>query len=180
MANYREIYRERLPTIHLNGFISALRGYELTQTKANLFKAVYHGVHFANMFDEKTEPSVKFGLFELVNASISLLTPRELMQIFPPTKIYDGHKWQTKDYYSTIEAVSKWGIDKPIGTNVLNFLWDYVCRTMTSYAANYMCSANAAYRQQTGRDMTKEFFESVGTVKPPGVQDGWKLRKCKR
>ena len=42
------------------------------------------------------------------------LTPRELYQLFPIEKEYDGDKWGTKDYYYCIQEIKEIGLDTPM------------------------------------------------------------------
>ena len=42
------------------------------------------------------------------------LTPRELQQLFPIEKEYDGDKWGTKDYYYCIQEINEIGLDTPM------------------------------------------------------------------
>lgn len=58
---------------------------------------------------------------------IGLLTPRELMQMFPVTKDYGGDKGGYKDYFWAIEKLGKLPPDKPIGSaqDAADVLWNY-------------------------------------------------------
>lgn len=60
--------------------------------------------------------------------AIGLLTPRELMQLFPVKKDYGGEKGGYKDYFWVMEKLGELPQDKPIGSpqDVADLLWDYV------------------------------------------------------
>jgi len=45
---------------------------------------------------------------------IGQITPRELTQIYPIEKSYDGDKYGTVDYFSTMETLEEFGMDEPI------------------------------------------------------------------
>lgn len=151
-----------LATIHLNAFINSLERYKATRDKADIFKIIYHGVHAANMLDKYADPNARLELFEHVNAMIALLTPQELMRIFPVDKKYDGEKWQCKDYFSTMEAMREHGLDKPIGDGVYNFLWDYMNRALITYSVKYMSAMSDIYKAQTGKGILEKFCEDKG------------------
>lgn len=63
-----------------------------------------------------------------IMTAIGLLTPRELMQMFPVKKDYGGEKGGYKDYFWVMEKLGKLLPDKPIGSaqNAADLLWDYV------------------------------------------------------
>ncbi len=63
-----------------------------------------------------------------IMTAIGLLTPRELMQMFPVKKDYGGEKGGYKDYFWVMEKLGKLLQDKPIGSaqNAADLLWDYV------------------------------------------------------
>jgi hypothetical protein len=56
---------------------------------------------------------------------MALLTPREFTNIFPIEKVYDGAKYETKDYFFTVQAIEKIGWDSVIDDDIVEFLWDY-------------------------------------------------------
>jgi len=123
----------KLSDIHFRGFMIVLKRFnkEASDRKPDIYKAIYHGVSFGAVLDEKQtalNPEELFAFFESVNTLIGILTPIELTGIFPIDKIYDGAKWQLKDYFSTMDALNKYGMDKPIGENYMQVLWTYTKR----------------------------------------------------
>lgn len=79
------------------------------------------------------------GHMEYIDALINLMTPKELMNIFPIEKTYDGAKYEVKDYFSTMEAINTIGVDTPIKNykdSAFGFLWDYsnldICKYLVS------------------------------------------------
>ena len=59
--------------------------------------------------------------------TIGRLPPMELLRMYPVTKEYDGEKWGTKDYFYTMDRLSRLPANKPIGDaqDVACLLWDY-------------------------------------------------------
>ena len=94
---------------------------------------------------------------------LASLTPLQLVTTFPPEKIYDGKRWQCKDYYSTMEAVNVLRQNEPIGEAIFNLLCDYQNEDIRTLMVKLMCVTSAMYRAQTGKDMLVEFFEQQGT-----------------
>ena len=68
---------------------------------------------------------VRFNKLEIIKSLITLMTPRQFMNTFPATKEYDGARYQTKDYFFTMEMISTFNMDEPIGDKIDDFLWDY-------------------------------------------------------
>ena len=71
--------------------------------------------------------------------AIGLLTPEELLQLFPVTKDFDSGKLGTKDYFWTMEKIKALPQDKPIGTEqkVAEVLWDYVNKSTEYFFLNW-------------------------------------------
>ncbi len=71
--------------------------------------------------------------------AIGLLTPEELLQLFPVTKDFDSGKFGSKDYFWTLEKIKALPQDKPIGTeqNVAEVLWDYVNKNTEYFFLNW-------------------------------------------
>ena len=65
-------------------------------------------------------------LLDIGRSLISLLTPREIMELFPMRKIYTEQGCQTLDYFSAIQDLSRINIDAPIGDEVDYLQWDYL------------------------------------------------------
>lgn len=86
---------------------------------------------------------------ESIMAAIELMTPRELTQMFPIIKEYDGDKYETKDYFYTMEAIGNIGMDSTLGSreNVINLLWDYRNHDISMFMVRWMGAVDnmAAY-----------------------------------
>lgn len=97
---------------------------------------------------------------ESIMAAIKLMTPRELTQMFPIAKEYDGDKYESKDYFYTMDAIENIGIDSALGTheNVINLLWDYTNHDISMFMVRWMGVVGdlAVYTQN--RDPLEQFF----------------------
>lgn len=78
------------------------------------------------------------GTHEIMKA-IGILTPTELLHLFPVTKDFKGGRFGSKDYFWTIEKINEMSKDKPIGTerDVANVLWDYVNKDTEFFFLNW-------------------------------------------
>ncbi|SHI91786.1 hypothetical protein [Parasporobacterium paucivorans] len=105
-------------------------------TKDNIKKLVYLNVKYVGAVNRAKREEYDISFYEkspikrldILNATLDLmglLTPAELMEIFPICKEYDGERYGVKDYFSTMEAIKELGTDKPIGSDSFSFLWDY-------------------------------------------------------
>lgn len=109
------------------------------------------------------EAETKFTLFCGTKDILSLLTPREFLNTFPPDKQYDGERYGTKDYFTTMEAVSGYPQDAPIGKEIMSFLIDYMNTRIRLFTVEGMCLTGDMYRLQTGCNMVEDIFEEMGT-----------------
>jgi len=97
-----------------------------------------------------------------VECDIGRLTPRELAQLFPAEKRYDGEKYQCKDYFTSAEYLNSLE-DKPLGTDgVLNFLWDYQNRQLTEFSLLIMKAIDNDRKRQGKPSMGEEFAKEMG------------------
>lgn len=115
-----------------------------------------------NTHYEACEIEQWFGTIECIGDMISLLTPREFMQMFPIRKEYDGKKYEIKDYFSSMSAIQKIGMYALIG-EPSKFLFDYSNDDIDSYMVTWMEIVNRLYQAQGGKDIMLEFFEDQGT-----------------
>ena len=82
---------------------------------------------------------------------------------FPITKDFDGHKWECKDYFYTMDVLSKMDMDKPVGRdNISDLLWDYQNDDLREAYVEFMCATSAIYRAQNGKGLAEQFCENNG------------------
>ena len=109
------------------------------------------------------ESRIKFQVIDYIFTVIGCITLSNFVTTFPITKEYDGAKWETKDYFYTMDVLSKMDWDKPIGRdNMFDFLWDYVNDDLRNVCVEYMNAMSAVYRSQTGKGMMEQFCEDNG------------------
>ena len=109
----------------------------------------------------KNTPMERFQYLDTIVNMIGLLRPMELLQLFPVTKIYDGDKYQVKDYYYTMEALNKLDQDKPIGKEAFALLWDYTNWDISEFMVLMMGTMNMAGMYQGKQDMTDFIFDTL-------------------
>lgn len=104
-----------------------------TTNRAVSKKAAYNGIKMIltdsqDNLKSQDRAEHQFQIISLVKNVIGNLTPNEFMQLFPIKKEYDGHKWQSKDYFYTKEYIDGLDLNTPIDEqeDPLMFLWEYV------------------------------------------------------
>lgn len=99
-----------------------------------------------------------------VLCAIGFLTPRKLMQLFPIDKKYDGERYETKDYFYTLEKLKEHGFDVPIGKDeeIITFLWDYENHTIRMFLVQYMKIVGWERQYRGEQDPFIEFLEKEG------------------
>lgn len=119
---------------------------------------------------EQLENRLKF-MFALTDL-IGRLTPVEIMQMFPIPKEYDGEKCGVKDYFSTIEEVSKYPKDKPIGDKITEFLMEYYNWDIMEFEVLKLCTISDMRKMEGQMGVMEEFFELNGIHTQTFYQDG--------
>lgn len=148
-------------------------------TQEGLIKIALSGVKYINslheikMENERTdtgytesleESKAKFNLIDAIFTVMGYIKLKNLIITFPVTKNFDGHKWESKDYFYTMGVLSKMDWDKPVGCDeVFDFLWDYENEDLRNVCIDYMCAMSAVYRSQTGKGIAEQFCEDHGT-----------------
>jgi len=104
--------------------------------------------------------------FQLIDAIFTIcgcLTLRNFVTTFPIDKTYDGAKWECKDYFSTMEVLSKMNWDKPIGRDSISeLLWDYDNADLRHVYVEFTTAMSAIYRSQTGRGLAETWLDDLG------------------
>ena len=106
--------------------------YKNNQTSRDFYKKyIFYGVkaiNHSNVNKYVTYDDVKqrFNLICLIKNTMSKITPKEFETIFPIQKIYDGEKWESKDYFYTKKYLGTLNSNEPIGDVIDELLWEYV------------------------------------------------------
>lgn len=105
----------------------------------------------------------RYSDFSKIMQSIGTMTPKQLQQLFPISKEYDGDKYEMKDYYFTLHALEKAGMDKPIGSEMeaAHLLWDYQNTDIRFFLMAYMGCIEDMYTYEIDDRPFKEFYKEV-------------------
>lgn len=109
------------------------------------------------------EHQAMFSLMDSIFMIMGHIKLKNLIITFPITKEFDGEKWGEKDYFYTMQVLSEIGLNKPIGREgITELLWDYQNEDLRHAYMEYMCTASALYRSQTGVSMAEKFCDEMG------------------
>lgn len=105
----------------------------------------------------------RFQMIDSIFGVLGCLTLRNFVITFPIDKTYDGAKWECKDYFSTMDVLSKMDWDKPIGRDKLSeLLWDYENDELRHAYIEFTTSASAIFRAQTGKGIAETWCDNIG------------------
>lgn len=108
------------------------------------------------------EAQVAFQLIDAIFTVCGYLTLRNFVTTFPIDKTYDGAKWEEKDYFYTMDILSKMDWDKPIGRDELSeLLWDYMNADLRHAYIEYTTAMSAIYRAQTGKGIAETWLDDL-------------------
>lgn len=100
----------------------------------------------------KLQPMERYAYLNNIVQTIGLLTPRQLIEVFPVYKRYDGDKYQMKDYFYTMEEINKIGLDNPIGNRSFELLWDYENNDLRNFLVETVTAMNLINMYRGGVD----------------------------
>jgi len=109
------------------------------------------------------EAQATFQLIDAIFTVCGCLTLWNFVTTFPIDKTYDGAKWECKDYFYTMDVLSKMDWDKPIGRDELSeLLWDYENADLRHAYVEFTTAMSAIYRAQTGKGIAEEWCDNMG------------------
>ena len=110
-----------------------------------------------------SEEQIRFTVIDSIFVVCGCLTLRNFVTTFPVEKYYKGAKWEEKDYFYTMDVLSKMDWNKPIGRDELSeLLWDYMNADLRHAYLEFTTAMSAIYRAQTGKGLAEQFFEDHG------------------
>ena len=167
-VEYRMKKVEGYERMFKKALINAGESYELTsnfdtESRKKLF---FSGVKFVNSLsfnNEDTREVIfdRFQLIEYINSTASELSPKDIQEIFPIEKRYDGARYEMKDYFYTKRFIEEFGEVQPI-QNVFEFLWDYQNIELKIYLIKYLKLLSAIRSAEGNQGIAEEFFKEQG------------------
>jgi hypothetical protein len=127
-------------------------------------KFIYYGVKAYSIPHglDVLSPEDRYAYMERIVDVTSLITPRQFMTIFPIDKDYDGDKYGTRDYFTTVaDAIKLNGIDKPI-KEPFKFLMNYWNHDVLLFVVNMTTAMSDIHKEKTGKNLFTQFLEDNG------------------
>lgn len=160
--------------IYIKAYIRSLKECpteEGTDQSKYIQKIVYYGVKAVGTYPKLTSYQEAVTCFEFISGLkgvMSLLTLHEFMNLFPIQKVFDGAKYEMKDYYSTLEAINELGLQpyERIGESILKLIMEYMNRDIMDFAVQGMVAMSAIRRFDGHLDLMEEFMAEQGMDTP--------------
>ena len=118
--------------------------------------------------------SMTLATYSQVLRLFEFMTPRQLLNYFPPDKFYDKYG-ETIDYKYTMEFVSTFSQDKPMSDYAHIILMQYGNREIRRFLIDMMIRTNDA----TGGEIVEEVIEEFG-IEPIFTSDFLPIKRRKR
>lgn len=156
--------------LYINAYIRTLEAlpvYEGANQTSHLQKMVYYGVKAIGTHPKLKNYQEAVACFEFISnlkTVMSLLTLHEFMNVFPIEKVFDGAKYEMKDYYSTLEAINELELEphKQIGGSILELIMEYMNDDIMDFAVQGMVAMSAMRRFDGHLSLFEEFMTSEG------------------
>lgn len=150
--------------------------YKLPQDK--LAKVGFAGIKYICSCRDVSRENIKLGIdepktlkqnqyrFQMIDSIFGVLgclTLRNFITTFSIEKYYKGAKWEEKDYFYTMDVLSKMDWDKPIGRDELSeLLWDYMNADLRHAYIEFTTAMSAMYKAQTGKGIAETWLDDLG------------------
>ena len=145
---------------YIEGFIRNLREVidsNITDRDA-IKRAAFYGVKYVGVAREDGDPELLLKNTFTITGLMALLTPAELVTVFPVTKTFDGERTQSKDYFFAMAKLQEHGMGNAIGEAVENMLWDYLNSDIEYFTICRMGLVDQLRREEGKPGMIEEFF----------------------
>lgn len=163
---------EAMYDLYLKSFLNAARAYADNPDRnpaSYVKKIIFYGVRMVNTRPERKtvtreEAMHDFQFAETIQALIGTLTPGAFVTLFPIAKEFDGHRYQTKDYFYTRDYIRALQAGKAISDSVpvIEFLWEYHNWEISCYVVNVFGYIDNLRRLEGQPSMMEEFCNKNG------------------
>lgn len=160
--------------LYLNAYINTLKEYVKAHeenpeqdTKTIFKKLIVYGVKVINTKEEpeyidRETAENDFQFASTIKGLMATLTPKEFTELYPIAKEYDGHKYDAKDYFYTKDYIGTLDQNKPIGDEILHFIWEYHNWELTEFNVEIMRCISRLRRLEGQPSLMEEFANEMG------------------
>ena len=134
----------------------SLERFAKEQSDSARRKVVYWVIRCIPYINEDNTESLRI-MIQLIKLELKRMTYRELVNMFPIEKWYDGDKWGTKDYFYTVNYINEKGIDNLI-KDPFELIWEYQNLYIRELGVKWIGCVNNDMRTSTGIDILNAFF----------------------
>ena len=121
-----------------------------------------HANEFGRITDKKALDNL-YATIQHTDHLIGQITPRELTQIYPIAKSYDGNKYGTVDYFSTMEKLEEFGMNELITDDkVMDLLFNYDNAHIREYGCTKLCVISDLRRCEGHPGLAEEYLSPLG------------------
>lgn len=160
--------------IYIKAYIRTLKACPLedgADQSKHIPKIVYYGVKAVGTYPKLITADEAKTCFEFISGLhgiMGLLTLHEFMNLFPIEKVFNGAKYEMKDYFSTLEAINELGLEphEKIGENILKLIMEYMNDDISDFAVQGMVAMSAIRRFDGHLDLMEEFMAQQGMDTP--------------
>lgn len=145
--------------IYCRSFCKAIKEASDGESKDAVNKIILYGIRFLSRLDKPRtaqDAEQHYYLFSSVLRAIEFVSPLQFTQVFPIQKTYDGKRFESKDYFSTVQMIQEHGWNERI-CDAFDFLWDYDNMETRIFLVNYMSIADVIRRGQGQLGMMEEW-----------------------
>ncbi len=134
-------------------------------------KAIYYGVKYLNRFnpDDKdldfSDILIAFSDINYIKSLMSTISYGELLNIFPIEKDFDGHKWECKDYFDTIEYLKDKDLNDSIGDDLEEFLGWYFNTDIMHFCVKHLVIFDRIRRHDGKEGLLESFLKKISEEK---------------
>ena len=145
---------------YVEGFFRNLKGVvdSNSSDRDAIKRAVFYGVKFVGVAHRDSDPELLLKNTFTINLLVALLTPAELVTVFPITKTFNGERTESKDYFFTMAKLQEHGMGNAIREANETLLWDYVNADIEHFTIRRMGLVDQLRRAEGKPGMIEEFF----------------------
>lgn len=159
-------------TAYINACMRSIKNhYEAlgNKDKEAITRVVFYGIKTMIQKTEASDHEEALSDFEMIGALkqfIGELTPNEFMNMFPISKVYDGDRYEIKDYFYTRDYINKMDKEAPIGDKALELLMEYTNDDIDKFNLRSVMTLSALRRYDGHLDLMEEFLAADGMDTP--------------
>lgn len=133
-------------------------------------RIAFYGIKYVTLFpfDTKTTLDDFLLMYKDIQTIINIMEViplKDIINAFPIIKEYEGERFESKDYFSTMDYLKNIDVENPLGEEIYNFFFNYYNNDIMNFSIRHMLIIDKIRKANNQQSLMEEFISTIDDKK---------------